>query len=524
MSAVPSHDPRSGTATDTSLQESSPADVATACERAAQAAPALDRLGRQGRAEVLEALATALEERRDDLVAVADAETALGTPRLNGELNRTCFQLRLFAEVLRDGGYLEATIDHAGPTPMGPRPDLRRMLVPTGPVAVFGASNFPFAFSVPGGDTASALAAGCPVVVKAHPSHPRTSQLAFDALIAGLATSGAPDATMQLVHGQEAGRALVADPHITAVAFTGSLRAGRALMDVINRRDRPIPFYGELSSLNPVVVTPDAARERPGEIGAGLVGSFTLGAGQFCTKPGLVLLPAGPDGDAVVGAMRAAVASAPASHALNAGIAGGYAAGVVDLVATSTATVSQTGLPGGGTGYEVRPALVEAETLTPGLIHEVFGPVAVVVRYASTGQLLEQLSLLPASLTTSVHAGADEVDLPRTVVDALSDRTGRFVFDGYPTGVAVAWAQHHGGLWPSTNSAHSSVGPTSVRRFLRPIAYQDAPTRLLPDELLDTTTSIPRRVDGVQLAARGQRAVPVTAEPVTSPPAAPSQA
>jgi NADP-dependent aldehyde dehydrogenase len=511
VSTVPSHDPRTGAAVHTALVESSADDVAAACERAAQVAPALDRLGRLGRADLLEAMAEAVEERRAELVAAADAETALGPQRLGGELTRTCFQLRLFADVLRDGGYLEATIDHAGPTPMGPRPDLRRMLVPTGPVAVFGASNFPFAFSVPGGDTASALAAGCPVVVKAHPSHPRTSQLAFEALAEGLARAGAPDATVQLVHGEEAGRALVADPHVTAVAFTGSLRGGQALMDLVNRRDKPIPFYGELSSLNPVVVTPAAARERAGEIGAGLVGSFTLGAGQFCTKPGLVLLPAGPDGDAVVDAMRAAVAGAATAHALNAGIADGYAAGVDALVASSSATLVQAGLPGDGTGYEVRPALLAADELTPELTHEVFGPMAVVVRYASPGQLLGQLSALPASLTTSVHAGTDEVDLPRTVVDALTDRTGRFVFDGHPTGVAVAWAQHHGGLWPSTNSAHTSVGPTSVRRFLRPIAFQDAPAHLLPDELLDATTSVPRRVDGVQVAAG-----PAAGQPVAS--------
>ncbi|WP_231934613.1 aldehyde dehydrogenase family protein [Micromonospora viridifaciens] len=256
MAAVVSIDPRTGRTVETVAHETTTEQVHRLCTAALAAAPGLEALGRAGRATLLRALADALEARRDDIVARADRETALGPARLNGELTRTCYQLRLFAEVLDEGSYLEATIDHAGDTPMGPRPDLRRMLVPIGPVAVFGASNFPLAFSVPGGDTASALAAGCPVIVKAHGSHPATSQLVFDILTAAADQAGAPAGTLGLVHGVQAGADLVAHPAIRAVGFTGSLTGGRALLQIIEQRPDPVPFFGELSSLNPVVVTP----------------------------------------------------------------------------------------------------------------------------------------------------------------------------------------------------------------------------------------------------------------------------
>jgi NADP-dependent aldehyde dehydrogenase len=285
MTDVLSIDPRTGEAVEVVAPETTTEEVDRLCAAALAAAPGLDALGRAGRAALLRALADALEARRDDVVAVADREAALGPARLNGELTRTCYQLRLFAEVLEEGSYLEAAIDHAGETPMGPRPDLRRMLVPIGPVAVFGSSNFPLAFSVPGGDTASALAAGCPVVVKAHSSHPATSKLVFEVLSEAARKAGAQEGTLGIVYGQRAGARLVAHPAIRAVGFTGSVTGGRALLQIIEQRPDPIPFYGELSSLNPVVVTPSAAAERGDTIGRELVGSFTLGAGQFCTKP-----------------------------------------------------------------------------------------------------------------------------------------------------------------------------------------------------------------------------------------------
>src|SRR5882757_1125425 len=304
MTAVTSTDPRTGHVVATVAEETTVAQVDALCQLAAQAAPRLERLGRPFRAGVLRALADALEADRETIVGLADRETALGTPRLNGELTRTCFQLRLFADAVEEGGYLEAIIDHAGDTPMGPRPDLRRMLVPIGPVGVFGASNFPLAFSVPGGDTASALAAGCPVVVKAHPAHPATSERCAEALRRGAVGAGLPAEVLGIVHGGAAGADLVRHPAIRAIGFTGSVGGGRALFDIACARPDPIPFYGELGSLNPVVVTAAAAAERADEIATGLLASYTNGVGQFCTKPGVVFVPADAGGQI----LRAALA------------------------------------------------------------------------------------------------------------------------------------------------------------------------------------------------------------------------
>jgi NADP-dependent aldehyde dehydrogenase len=501
MTDVLSIDPRTGETVETVAAETPPEEVARLCEAALAAAPALDGLGRSGRADLLAALADALEARREDVVATADRETALGTTRLGGELTRTTYQLRLFAEVLADGGYLEAAIDHAGDTAMGPRPDLRRMLVPLGPVAVFGASNFPLAFSVPGGDTASALAAGCPVVVKAHGSHPATSQLCFEILSGAARSAGAPEGTLGLVHGVRAGADLVAHPAIRAVGFTGSAAGGRALLRIIEQRPDPVPFFGELSSLNPIVVTPSAAAERGEVIGREVVGSATLGGGQFCTKPGLVLVPAGPAGDAVVDAMAAAVREAGPQVLLNEGIADSFGRIARELAAVpGVEELARGGDTDAGTaGFAVTPLLLatSAVPLPDQVTEECFGPLTVVVRYAGETELYAALDGLPSSLTASVLRGEGETELPLAVARRLRPLAGRLVFDAYPTGVAVSWAQHHGGPWPSTNSQHTSVGTTAIRRFLRPVTWQNAPSDVLPAELADDFTGIPRRVDGV---------------------------
>ncbi|MGY1662021.1 aldehyde dehydrogenase (NADP(+)) [Geodermatophilus sp. SYSU D00705] len=499
MSDVVSVDPRTGETVEVVAPETTTAEVDRLCAAALAAAPALEELGRAGRAALLRALAEALESRRDDVVAVADRETGLGPGRLNGELTRTGYQLRIFAEVLDEGSYLEAAIDPAGDTPMGPRPDLRRMLVPIGPVAVFGASNFPLAFSVPGGDTASALAAGCPVVVKAHSSHPATSRLVFDVLTEAAAKAGAPDGTLGIVYGQQAGADLVAHPAIRAVGFTGSLGGGQALQRIIDARPDPIPFYGELSSLNPVVVTPAAAAERGDRIGGELVGSFTLGGGQFCTKPGLAFVPAGPDGDALVDAMAQAVRAAAAPVLLNEGIAASYGRISDGLAGAPGVAEIARGEEPAGPGFTAVPRLLatSAADLPHQVTEECFGPVAVVARYDGEAELFAALEAMPSSLTATVLRGEGETDLPLAVSQQLRTRAGRLVYDAYPTGVAVSWAQHHGGPWPSTNSQHTSVGTTAIRRFLRPVTWQGAPQELLPEELTDGYRGIPRRVDGV---------------------------
>lgn len=505
MTDVESIDPRTGQVVEVVTRETTREEVDRLARTAAAAAPDLDALGRAGRSALLRALADALEERRADIVDVADRETALGETRLNGELTRTAYQFRLFAEVLEEGSYLEAAIDHAGESPMGPRPDLRRMLVPLGPVAVFGASNFPLAFSVPGGDTASALAAGSPVVVKAHGAHPATSQLCFDVMAAAATAAGAPDGTLGIVHGVDAGAALVQHPAIRAVGFTGSLTGGQAIVGLIEARPDPVPFYGELSSLNPVVVTPAAAAERAEDIGRGLGGSVTLGSGQFCTKPGLSFVPAGPDGDRLVAAMADSFADAGPQFLLSERIATSYAEGTQRLSSTTGLTTVARGGDLRGQGYEAAPLLLTADAAElPAAVHEeVFGPVAVVARYADRGELLAALDRLPASLTLTLHTGTDDRELPTAVTGALGDRSGRILFNGYPTGVAVTWAQHHGGPWPSTNSAHTSVGTSAIRRFLRPVAWQSAPLEILPLELRDEDPGIPRRIDGALVVPGG---------------------
>jgi NADP-dependent aldehyde dehydrogenase len=293
---VLSIDPRTGEPVQDLGLETTVEEVDAVCQRALSAAVPLDRLGPSGRAGLLRAVADALESDREGIVAVADRETALGPVRLNGELTRTTYQLGLFADMLEEGSYLEVVIDHAGDTAMGPRPDLRRMLVPLGPVAVFGAGNFPLAFGAPGGDSAAALAAGCPVVLKAHPSHPATYARVTEVMARAAQAAGAADGTVAVVFGVPAGGALVRHPSIRAVGFTGSLRGGRALYDLAAARPEPIPFYGELGSINPVVVTAAAVAARGAEIAAGAVASYTLGNGQFCTKPGLVFVPAGSAG------------------------------------------------------------------------------------------------------------------------------------------------------------------------------------------------------------------------------------
>jgi NADP-dependent aldehyde dehydrogenase len=472
---VPSIDARTGEARGQVFAVTPEADVAAVCAAAAAAAGPWSATPRTERARLLDAVAAALEGRAEEIIATADAETALGVPRLTGELARTCFQLRFFAGVLREGSYLEAVVDHADESPMGPRPDLRRMLVPVGPVAVFGASNFPLAFSVPGGDTVSALAAGCPVVVKAHEAHPATSVLCFETMRAVL-----PDGVVSLVLGRDAGTALVRDPRIQAVGFTGSTRGGRALADLAAARPEPIPFYGELGSVNAFFVTPAAAAVRGEEIGRGLADSFTLGAGQFCTKPGLALVPSGEDGDALRDALLAA-ADGRSFTMLTDGIRQAY----------ETAT-------GAGDARTVTPTVVEvaAGDLTAEQLDEVFGPYLVLARYDSVDDLDAAVGVLPGALTATVH-GEDGDQLGADLARTLATRVGRVVWNGYPTGVSVGWAQHHGGPWPGTNTLHTSVGATAIRRFLRPVAWQSAPASVLPEELRDDYDGVPRRVDGV---------------------------
>lgn len=450
------------------------------------------------RASWLLAIADALDANVAELVEIADSETRLGTARLTGEVVRTTGQLRLFAEVITEGSYLEAVIDHANPNAKPPSPDLRRILRPVGPVAVFSASNFPFAFSVAGGDTASALAVGCPVIVKAHSGHLALSRRTAEIVTQALKDAGAPSGLFALVEGRDAGTALVQDPLIKAVGFTGSIPGGRALFDLAVSRPEPIPFYGELGSLNPVVITPPALEARSAELAAGLAGSFTLGAGQFCTKPGLVFVPGGYDFGAQVAAETVGKAAAPM---LTDRIAAAYPEGLASLaaqpgVAVLAGTMEQDAEANGAAAVVLSTSAASVIARPAELLEECFGPTTLLIEYGSHAELAQLLALVPGSLTATVHAEAGE-DLA-ALVDQLTGLAGRVLFGGWPTGVAVNWAQQHGGPYPATTSLFTSVGATAVRRFQRPVAYQDAPEALLPAALRDgNPLGVPRREDGV---------------------------
>ena len=504
-SFIPSVDPRTGKHIEDVAPVTSDAEVADLAVLATSAAPELEARGRSYRASLLRAIAYELESRRADIISLGMRETALPEARLNGELTRTAYQARFFADVLDEGSYLEATIDHAGDTPMGPGPDLRRMLVPLGPVAVFGASNFPLAFSVPGGDTISALAAGSSVIIKAHSSHPALSRLTFRALDKAARSVGAPKGTLGLVFGTEAGAKLVAHPGIRAVGFTGSLSGGRALMEIIAQRETPIPFYGELSSLNPVVVTEFAAARRTAEIAAGIVGSVTGSGGQLCTKPGLVFIPRGASGDAVAEHLAELISAQPAATLLNERISSSYDALGDDFASRLGVSVLGKGEEPAD-GFSVTPRLLEidAEELSSNSVDECFGPTAVIARYDEVDELEAAFGTLPASLTATIFGETDD-DLGR--LDRLvRAQAGRILYDQYPTGVLVSWAQHHGGPWPSTNTLHTSVGATAIRRFLRPIVWQNAPQAVLPSELLDEEPSgITRRIDGQLIVPKREK-------------------
>ncbi|MET3567466.1 NADP-dependent aldehyde dehydrogenase [Leifsonia sp. 563] len=456
------------------------ADAAIAAARAASTPTT-----RKERAGWLEALADALDGDRTELVRIANEETHLSAARLDGEVTRTAAQLRFFAGVIREGAYLEAVVESPDASLIPPRPDLRRILRPLGPVAVYAASNFPFAFSVLGNDTASALAAGCPVIVKAHPGHPLLSRRT-----AALATHILPPGWFALVEGMDAGTELVRHPLVRAAGFTGSTRGGRALYDLAVSRPDPIPFYGELGSINPVVVTRAASAERADAIGTGLVASFTRDAGQYCTKPGLVFVPSG---GGVEDAVRNALGDAPSSHQLNAGMSAAFADGVTAFSARPSVEVLRGNAADGASAPTV--VLVDADTFLADpapFLAECFGPVTVLVRYDDP-QLPALVASLEPSLTAAIHRGMEE-DVT-ALAAALTAVAGRLLFDGWPTGVAIGWAQHHGGGWPSTTaSIHTSVGATALRRWLTPIAYQDAPQAVLPPELRDgNPLRIPRR-------------------------------
>ena len=479
------------------------AELDAVVQRAAMAFDVWSRMEPRARARALNAAAAALVAATDELVTIAMHETGLAEARLRGELKRTALQLRLFADVVVDGDYLDVRIDHADEDfVLGPRPDLRRTLVPLGPVLNFAGSNFPFAFSVAGGDTASALAAGCSVIVKAHSGHPELSRRTGEVVVAALESTGAPRDTLQLVFGQQQGVALLRDARVRAGSFTGSIHAGRLLADLAGARPDPIPFYGELGSVNPQFVTRAKLAADPIGLSEGFVASVSASAGQFCTKPGFLFVC---NVAAVVEPIRLAAAKVAEHRMLNPRIASGYverrdavlASPGIEIIAEGVVRVDDE-QQGWVTPTIVAISVADLEDSGPGLLDESFGPLSVVVGYTREADLADLARrLFPGNLTGGVHALVNEHS-PELVslIDQLHRSSGRVLFNGWPTGVAVTPAMQHGGPWPATTNDHgTSVGTAAIGRFLRGVAYQNVPSHLLPTTLRDDNAwDVPQQV------------------------------
>ena len=462
--------------------------VNRACAAAEEAFWSYGYASRETRAAFLEAIADEIEARAEAITEIGSQETGLPAARLQGERGRTTGQLRLFAAHIRAGDYLDRRIDAALPDrqPL-PRPEIRLMQRPVGPVAVFGASNFPLAFSTAGGDTAAALAAGCPVVVKGHSAHPGTGEIIAEAIHAAILSCNLPSGVFSLIQGgrRDVGTALVTNPLIKAVGFTGSLAGGRALFDLCAARPEPIPFFGELGSVNPMFILPEALSARGEGIARGWAGSLTMGAGQFCTNPGIAVVPAGAAGDAFVATMAEALRAVAPQVMLTEGIARAYREGKArfdsrNAVRPVLATES-TGREASPNLYEV-PA--EAFMADHALREEVFGPLGLVVRVTSAEDMPALAAQFEGQLTATLHMDAGDAALARRLLPVLERKAGRVLANGFPTGVEVCDAMVHGGPYPaSTNFGATSVGTMSIRRFLRPVSYQNIPENILPTDL-----------------------------------------
>lgn len=500
MSYIQGIDPRDGSSTGR-VAETSAAELDAMLAEAERAGREYTDAGFEARIALLDGLAAALDAASADLVEIADRETGLGPARLEGEVARTSGQLRLFADVVREGSFLDVTIDHAQPAAVPPRPDLRRVLEPIGPVLVFAASNFPFAFSVLGGDTASALAAGCAVVVKAHDGHPNLSAAVGRLARGAAAGAGLAEELITVVFGVDAGLRALADRRIRACGFTGSTAGGRALFDLASARPDPIPFYGELGSINPVVVTPDALAARGEEIADGFVGSFTMGAGQFCTKPGLLFLPKDHELAAALQERVERLSPVPMLNLRIRDAFDGLAAQVesspgVDVVGAAEGSSAADGAWGTPRLYATTAAeLIRDPDL---LTAECFGPASLLVAYEDVTELIAALACVEGSLSAGLHAEPDDSLPLAELVGALRRFAGRVIWNGWPTGVAVAWAMQHGGPWPSTTSpTHTSVGAAAIGRWLRPVTYQGVPDAFLPAALREgNPCKLRRRIDG----------------------------
>lgn len=479
-------------------------ELETAVRLAAEAFPVFRRTSGRQRATFLRTIATKIEAIAPQIIERAHQETALPLARLQGETARTCAQLRLFAEVAEEGSWVNARIDRAQPDRKpAPKPDIRSMLLPLGPVVVFGASNFPLAFSVAGGDTASALAGGNPVIVKAHAAHPGTSELVGRAVQESVRECGLPEGVFSVLFGSgsQIGIALMKHPLVKAGGFTGSRTAGRILMDVAATRPEPIPFYAEMSSTNPVFILPGALRERAEAIAAGLHGSFTLGAGQFCTKPGMVFLTSEVDDGAFMAKLQRLVSGSAPFHLLTKNIHSSYVSSVAKRKSDRSVQTLAEGIAPANAGFAAGVIIFDTNAesfLNSDLESEIFGPSTLLVRGSTRDQLLEIARSLEGHLTATIHGTNDDLREFADLVEILETKVGRLIFNGFPTGVEVTHAMVHGGPYPSTSDGRStSVGTQAIFRFTRLVCYQSFPDQALPQELQDSNPlNIWRLVDG----------------------------
>lgn len=479
-----------------SYHEGSAEEVAAAARQAQQAFKALREASDHTRADLLDGIADEIMALGDNLLNIAHQETGLPMGRLTGERGRAVNQIRLFANVIREGSWVNARIDTGDPdrTPF-PKPDVRSMLVGIGPVAVFGASNFPLAIGVAGTDTVTALGAGCPVIAKAHPAHPGTSEMFGVAIMRAVEKTGLPAGAFSMIHGRghEVGLAMVRDPHVKAVAFTGSLRGGRALFDAAAARPEPIPVYAEMGSINPVFLLPGALKERGAEIAKGYLQSVNLGVGQFCTNPGLVL---GLKGDALESFQQASgeiAAEVEPATMLHPGISGAFSNGVDRI--EQTPGVSLVGRTSGTAAVATQAACsifaTDIETLqsTPHLMEEVFGPTSIVVACNTVEEMEETARSLEGHLSATIHGTPEDLEAHAGLIKILEQKVGRIIINGYPTGIEVCAAMHHGGPYPATTDSHyTSIGTGSILRYGRPVCYQGFPDELLPEALRDKNT------------------------------------
>jgi NADP-dependent aldehyde dehydrogenase len=506
-----SHNARTGEALPGEIHEATAAEIDAALQAAAAAFRPFRKTPPETRAAFLDRIAALTEAAAEELIEIADQETALGRPRLPGELARACNGARMFANMLREGSWVDARIDTALPDRKpAPKPDIRLMHRPVGPVVVFGASNFPFAISVMGSDTVAALAVGCPVVAKAHPAHPHTCNRLSAIIQAAARETGLPEGVFRMVQGRsnECGAALVTHPLTEAVAFTGSLRGGRALFDLAAKRDRPIPVYAEMGSLNPVFLLPRALAAHGEKIAEGFVASLTLGTGQFCTNPAMVLAPSGAELDLFLNeAGRRVAAVAPASM-LHQGIHQAYESGVSKIAAlqevTVTAKASGADLSRGQAAAVLFETAAETYFRHPEVLREeVFGPSSVVLRCPEPAEMVRFAQQMDGSLSATIHGTAEDLEEFRELIDVLETKVGRLVVNGYPTGLEVCPSLHHGGPYPATTHSYfTSIGLGAYLRFVRPFCYQDVPETLLPEELRNANPrGIWRMVNGERTKA-----------------------